>query len=49
MDDPTENPDYNDLAQEMQPHSWMRYGGLVESGDPNSSQLIDNLIYGTDR
>ncbi|MEP7367527.1 MAG: CopG family transcriptional regulator [Acidobacteriota bacterium] len=26
---------------------WMRYAGLVESGDPNSSQSIDDLIYGT--
>jgi hypothetical protein len=25
---------------------WMRYAGLVESGDPNSSQSIDDLIYG---
>ncbi len=26
---------------------WMRYAGFVESGDPNSSQSIDDLIYGT--
>ena len=26
---------------------WMRYAGLVESGDQNSSQTIDELIYGT--
>jgi hypothetical protein len=25
---------------------WMRYAGMVESGDPNSSQNIDDLIYG---
>jgi hypothetical protein len=25
---------------------WMRFGGSVESGDPNSSQNIDELIYG---
>lgn len=25
---------------------WMRFIGLVESGDPNSSQNIDDLIYG---
>jgi hypothetical protein len=26
--------------------SWMRYAGFVESGDPHSSQHIDELIYG---
>jgi hypothetical protein len=25
---------------------WMRYAGFVESGDPNSSQTIDEVIYG---
>lgn len=25
---------------------WMRYAGLVESGDPNSSQSIDDVVYG---
>jgi hypothetical protein len=25
---------------------WMRYAGLVESGDPNASQRIDDVIYG---
>lgn len=26
---------------------WMRYAGMVESGDPNSSQSIDDIVYGT--
>jgi hypothetical protein len=26
---------------------WMRYAGLVESGDPQSSQSIDEIVYGT--
>ena len=26
--------------------SWMRYAGSVESGDPHSSQKIDEVIYG---
>ena len=26
---------------------WMRYAGLVESGDPRSSQSIDDVVYGT--
>jgi len=26
---------------------WMRYAGIVESGDPQSSQSIDELVYGT--
>ncbi len=25
---------------------WMRYAGLVESGDRHSSQRIDDVIYG---
>ena len=25
---------------------WMRYAGMVESGDPRSSQRIDDLVYG---
>ena len=25
---------------------WMRYAGSVESGDPNSSLNIDDIVYG---
>lgn len=25
---------------------WMRYAGSVESGDPASSQTVDDLVYG---
>jgi len=25
---------------------WMRFAGLVESGDPKSSQNIDDVVYG---
>jgi hypothetical protein len=25
---------------------WMRYAGMVESGDPESSQRIDEVVYG---
>jgi len=25
---------------------WMRYAGLVESGDPRSSERIDEVVYG---
>ena len=25
---------------------WMKYAGFVESGDPRSSQSIDDLVYG---
>ena len=25
---------------------WMRYAGMVESGDPESSRRIDDVIYG---
>jgi hypothetical protein len=26
---------------------WMRYAGLVESGDIRSSQTVDEIVYGT--
>ena len=26
---------------------WMRYAGMVESGDPRSSQSIDDVVYGS--
>lgn len=25
---------------------WMRFAGLVESGDPRSSQSVDDVVYG---
>jgi hypothetical protein len=25
---------------------WMRYAGSIESGDPSSSQTVDDLVYG---
>ena len=25
---------------------WMRYAGMIESGDPKSSQRIDEVVYG---
>ena len=25
---------------------WMRYAGMVESGDPDSSRNIDEIVYG---
>jgi hypothetical protein len=27
--------------------AWMKYAGFVASGDPNSSQSIDDLVYGS--
>jgi hypothetical protein len=33
------------LPPSSQPN-WMRYAGLVESGNPQSSQLIDEVVYG---
>ena len=26
--------------------AWMRYAGMVETGDPESSQKIDDILYG---
>ena len=28
--------------------AWMRYAGLVESGDPHSSCWIDEIVYGAE-
>jgi Ribbon-helix-helix protein, copG family len=28
---------------------WMRYAGLVESGNPRSSETIDEIVYGPRR
>lgn len=25
---------------------WMRYAGMIESGDPHSSERIDEIVYG---
>lgn len=25
---------------------WMRYAGMIETGDPRSSQCIDEVVYG---
>lgn len=27
--------------------AWMKYAGFVESGDPNSSQRVDEIVYGS--
>jgi hypothetical protein len=27
--------------------AWMRFAGMVESGDPNSSASIDDIVYGS--
>ena len=35
----------NALPPSGQPN-WMRYAGLVESGNPQSSQSIDEIVYG---
>lgn len=36
--------------RQVLPHSpkaaWMRYAGMVETGDPRSSQSIDEIVYG---
>jgi hypothetical protein len=38
------------IRQTLQPLGnppWMRYAGLVESGDQRSSQSIDEVVYGS--
>lgn len=27
-------------------HAWMRYAGMVASGDPRSSGAVDDVVYG---
>lgn len=38
-------------VRDMLPHdrggAWMRFAGFVESGDPKSSQLVDEIVYGS--
>jgi hypothetical protein len=37
------------LRQALRPHDgppWMKFAGLVDSGNPRSSQTIDEIIYG---
>lgn len=31
-------------ADESQP--WMHYAGMIESGDPDASRTIDDVVYG---
>ena len=31
-------------ADESRP--WMRYAGLIETGDPSASQKVDEVVYG---
>jgi hypothetical protein len=35
-------------VSESNQRPWMRYAGFVESGDPNSSQSIDEIVYGSE-
>jgi hypothetical protein len=42
----------NDTSRQALPANaerpWMRYAGFVESGDPHSSQSIDEIVYGSE-
>jgi hypothetical protein len=31
-------------ADESKP--WMKYAGMIETGDPTASQTIDDVVYG---
>lgn len=31
------------------PKPWMRFAGMVDSGDPQSSQKVDEVVYGIKR
>lgn len=30
-------------------HPWLRYLGCLDSGDPRSSQTVDEVVYGRER
>jgi len=30
-------------------HPWMRFAGCLDSGDPKSSQTVDQVVYGRER
>jgi hypothetical protein len=34
------------ILPEETDRSWMRYRGLIASGDPHSSRKIDDVVYG---
>jgi hypothetical protein len=37
------------VREALPPHgqgAWMKYAGFVETGDPRSSQTIDEIVYG---
>jgi len=35
--------------EEIAKKPWMRYAGIFDSGDPNASQTIDEVVYGRER
>jgi hypothetical protein len=41
------------LAETLKPRSedkpWMRYAGVLDSGDPDSSSTIDEVVYGREQ
>jgi hypothetical protein len=37
------------LRREAEEPPWMRYAGILDSGDPNSSQTVDEVVYGRER
>ena len=37
----------NSLPPATKAARWMRYAGFVETGDPDSSQNIDEIVYGS--
>jgi hypothetical protein len=37
------------LHTDEPPQPWMRFAGTVESGDPQASLSVDDVVYGRDR
>ena len=44
----SEDPIVADLALPNSAKPWMKYAGMVKSGDPMASQTIDELLYDPD-
>jgi hypothetical protein len=37
-----------DLLPIVNPAPWMRFAGMIQSGDSESSQRVDEIVYGDD-
>jgi hypothetical protein len=38
-----------EVVEELTTEPWMRYAGVLDSGDPDASSTIDEVVYGRER